>query len=54
MSLGNTPLPMRTGQRNLLISSDEYPVRPVEGREKAKGGGEREKERVKDGVRRRE
>ena len=28
MSLGNTPLPMRTGQRNLLISSDEYPVRP--------------------------
>jgi hypothetical protein len=32
MSLGNTPLPMRTGHRNLLISSDEYPVRPeIEG-----------------------
>ena len=28
MSLGNTPLPMRTGQRNLLMSSELYPVRP--------------------------
>jgi hypothetical protein len=41
MSLGNTPLPIRTGQRNLLMSSDEYPVRPEEKREK--GGGERER-----------
>ena len=32
ISLGNTPLPIRTGHRNLLISSDEYPVKPAEWR----------------------
>ena len=29
ISLGNTPLPIRTGHRNLLMSSEEYPVRPL-------------------------